>query len=769
MHGMGHRFGEVPEAYIPLLEQKGIIASEVLACVRYDRDKSRYPCEGLILFTEESLYSVRVGEHIARRKKSLTIKEIEQFSLSEITGVDLYSQLVGGFVVIRHQSQDLVIAGYSNGHQKILHKFKSLLDKKIKGEALNPDDFNYEEEQRICPICQNPYPDPDRKVCPKCIDKRSLFTRVLSYFKPYRLHFIIILVCILVHAGMAAVLPYLSGRILYDQILAPKFEAETIPWFQDRSEFVALMILIAVIFLVRLFQQIFGSIQGRWVAGLVPKAILAMKADIYQSMQKLSVGFFNKRQTGSLLTRIQSDAAEVLSFFIDGMPYLVINIIILVFSVSVMFSLNWMLSIFALIFIPGLFLMSYGMIPKLWHLHGKRHRSVRNMNAAVQDNLTGARVVKAFGREEFEKIRFGGISRAVREAELGEVYYNNKFFGLYTGVETLSALVIWGLGSYLVIHNPDTMTYGMLITFVGYAAMLNGPLDFMSFMFRWWAQSLNSAQRIFEVIDAIPEITEPENPVRKEVLDGDIEVRNLSFSYNPGKPVLENISFRIRAGELFGIVGKTGTGKTTMIHLILRFFDPEEGEILLDGIPIREMAFEDLRKNIAVVSQDTYIFQGSIAQNIAYGRPGCDSEQILYASMASGAHDFICRLPHGYDTIVGPGEKQLSGGERQRISIARAILTHPRILILDEATASIDTLTEQRIQRSLAALTKGRTTISIAHRLSTLKEADRLIVLEEGKIIEEGTHNELIGKKGAFYNLMHLQTKALAIRGTEDL
>jgi ATP-binding cassette subfamily B protein len=691
--------------------------------------------------------------------------EFKEYDISRIKSIEIFSQVVGGLILIEYEDYEQSIAAFSNSCQKAVFKMKSLIDKQIKNEEFKDTDFIDNDSKGVCPKCNLPYPDENRKICPKCMDKRSLFIRVLSYFKPYKIQFAGIVACIFLYSGISVVIPYLSGKVLYDQVLSSKINASTFFLFKGRNAVASLLILVLAILVVRLLQQGVGIIHGRLVAGFVPKAIFNLKTDIYKSMQNLSLSFFNQKQTGSLLTRVQSDSAEVTSFFIDGLPYFLINIIILVSSAAVMFSMNPILTVFALGFIPILLYVSYRMIPRLWHMHGKRHRSLRNMNAAVSDNLTGARVVKAFGQEISENERFKRISGRVRDSELDLVDYDNRFFGLFSTVETITSIVIWGLGSWLILNKNGGMTYGTLITFVGYAAMLNGPLDFMSFMFRWWSQSLNSAQRIFEIIDAVPEISQIKDPVRKAKISGDIEVRNVSFSYNPAKNVLENISFKVKAGEFFGIVGQSGAGKTTMINLISRFYDPKEGEIFIDGIPIKSMAFEDLRKNIAIVSQDTFIFKGTLAANIAYAKPDCSRQDILFASMAASAHDFISKLPHGYDTVVGTGGKELSGGEKQRISIARAILADPQVLILDEATASVDTLTEQKIQKALKYLIRDRTTISIAHRLSSLKEADHMIVLEDSKIVEEGTHSELFKNKGTYHKLMQLQTKALALRG----
>lgn len=279
---------------------------------------------------------------------------------------------------------------------------------------------------------------------------------------------------------------------------------------------------------------------------------------------------------------------------------------------------------------------------------------------------------------------------------------------------------------------------------------------------------MNSAQRIFEVLDAVPEVTEKPDPVRITAMKGDLELMNVTFNYEPNKPVLQDINLDIKAGEVIGLVGHSGAGKSTIANLITRLYDVKEGSISIDGVNVKELAIQDLRDQIAMVSQETYLFMGSIAENISYANPKATVEEIISAAKAANAHEFIMKLPDGYDTRIGSGGRDLSGGERQRVSIARAILQNPRILILDEATASVDTETEFQIQEALEKLVKGRTTISIAHRLSTLRNADRLFVLDKGKISEAGTHAELIKLKGVYYNLFTKQSEALKMRGVGD-
>ncbi len=765
------RFGVPSDLDKEIIRRTGTDPESVLACIRTDRNLQLDPAAELVFITGERLAAVRLDDGTAPADEDGGwdgAGGIRAYPFAELSGVSIFPQINGGLLVLESADGEIPAAAFSNSCLKAFFKLKELVEKAIRKEAFRDEDFYDSEQRKVCPRCKNAYPEEGRRVCPKCLDRRSLFTRVLTYFKPFLGRFIAVMFLILCHGAVGAVLPYLSGKILYDKILDTRDTSGILGFLGGMKPASALLVLIATIFTARLLQQLFGILQGRMVAHIAPKAGLSIKADIYRSMQDLSVAFFSQRQTGSLLTRIQNDATEVTYFFIDGLPYLLVNAVLIITAAAFMFSMNWMLALFALFFIPILFYVSYRMIPRLWHLHGRRHRSVRNMNAAVADNLTGARVVKAFGQESSETGRFEKINSRVRDAELDLVNYDNRFYAAYSGIETLSSLIIWGIGSWFVLRGTFGMTYGDLIAFVGYVAMLNGPLDFMSFIFRWWSMSMNCAQRVFEIIDAVPEVTEPACPVRKERLDGTIEVKGVSFSYTPNKPVLDNISFTVRAGEYFGIVGQSGAGKTTLINLISRFYDPKDGEIRIDGIPIRDMAFADLRKNIAIVSQDSYIFSGTVSENIAYAKPDCDFSEIVAAAASAGAHDFIMKLPHGYDTLIGRGAKELSGGEKQRISIARAILADPKILILDEATASVDTHTEQKIQRSLDRLVKGRTTISIAHRLSTLRDADDLIVIESGKIVEQGSHEELKKKRGVYHKLLQLQTKALAIKGAED-
>jgi ATP-binding cassette subfamily B protein len=321
----------------------------------------------------------------------------------------------------------------------------------------------------------------------------------------------------------------------------------------------------------------------------------------------------------------------------------------------------------------------------------------------------------------------------------------------------------------MVITGYNDFSYGQLIKFVAYVNMIYTPMYFFADMIDWSAASTNALQRLFEIYDTTPDITESENAITLDSVDGRVEFKNVDFSYVRNRKIINNVSFDVPAGNTLGIVGHTGAGKSTIVNLLMRLYDCDEGEILIDGINVKDLSFKTLYENIAIVSQETYFFIGSILDNIKYAKPDATHEEVIRAAKLSGAHDFIIKLPDGYHTQIGFGYKDLSGGEKQRLSIARAILRNPKILILDEATAAMDTETEQRIQNAITALTKDKTTIMIAHRLSTLRDADELVVIEKGKVAERGTHSELLSIEDGVYNKLYtLQAEALKNAGITE-
>ncbi len=689
----------------------------------------------------------------------------EEFEVDRVNEIKIERTVGGGVLaaLTDEGKEDAVVAVFSNRKMGAAIKLEKLYKElKEKGE-IPTEQLEEEKSDEYCPKCGTMYPDKERKICPRCMNQKSIFIRVMGYLKPHWKKIVIEFMCYLTTALLNLVWPYLSGTVLYDKVLGKDDAFLGSVGLNAGDYMTALLLIVATMVVTKITIQVVGIIQGVLTATISPVLVRDMKNDVFKAMGRLSISFYNSRQTGSLMTRVLSDADEVMGFFTDGLPYFIINIFTITATAIIMFKMNVTLAIMALVFMPITFFISWCMLPRLWHRFGRRHRARRTLNSRINDNLMGARVVKAFGQEDNEVGRFEKANNRYRDAEMALVAYDNKFYQLYHAAENLAGLLVWLIGAYLILIKKE-FSLGLLITFTGYVNQLNGPMDFFSHFIRWFTNCMNAAERMFEIIDAVPEVAECEDPVRIEKLNGDVELRNVTFGYEEHKPVLKNVSFKIKGGEMLGIVGRSGAGKTTIVNLISRLYDPNEGTVLIDGVDVKNLSFDTLRGNVAMVSQESYIFIGSVADNIRYARKDATNEEIIRAAVLASAHDFICKMPDGYDTIIGSTGRMLSGGEKQRISIARAILANPKILILDEATASVDTETETAIQQSINMLIKGRTTISIAHRLSTLRDADRLVVIDDGKVTEEGTHSELLAQKGTYYKLRELQTKALALR-----
>lgn len=774
----------LPESFYGVAKEYGVSKDDILYGAIADFDREYRFADTVVAITKEKLLvaaypyrenqEYKLGGYGAIRpdmtlfgKPALTI-----YSLDKVEDLKVIRQISTGVLMGEIDGIDRFICHFSNTKQGSFRKFGDILRKLKKGEELTEKDTNPDKNKECCPKCGMLYPDQERKVCPKCLDTKSVLLRIMGYFKHYKWQLAVMVVCYLGNVGLNLAWPYLSGTVLYDRVLAKDEGFVSMLGLAQGNFFGALVLVVIAMIIAKLIGQLFGILQGVMTAKVAPYVIGTIKGEVFTSMGKLSISFFTKRQTGGLMTRVCNDSEEISQFFIDGVPYFFINVITLVVTTVIMFILNPWLALATVFLMPVLVVMSYQMLPHLWHYYGKRHRANRRLNSQINENLTGARVVKAFGREEQEMTRFGKNNKRVQGSEMDLARYDNRFFALYFAVEDTISFLVWAIGGAMMIscftkNTASAISLGMLMTFSGYVGQLKGPLDFMSHIIRWYTNCMNSGQRLFEIIDAVPEIREASDPIRPESLRGEIELKNVTFGYEPNKSILKDISFHVDAGEVFGIVGRSGSGKSTLVNLISRLYDPEEGEILVDGINVKQYGFRELRKNVAMVSQETYIFIGTVAENIAYARPDATRKEIIEAAMQASAHDFICKMPQGYDTVLGNSGRSLSGGEKQRISIARAILADPRILILDEATSAVDTETELAIQKSLEKLEKGRTVISIAHRLSTLRNATHLIVLDEGRITESGTHEELMAQKGTYYKLNELQTKALAMRGLE--
>lgn len=767
----------VPKAIKPELAKLGLKLSDIIFCCYADlTPDASFGCTWVLL-TESSLYlmkgdgsvMIRTFSGYPNAKAALPDAmnfTTEIYSFTDISEVFVVNQTVGGILCVKDKSgEETALCYFSSKYTFSMQQCSKVCTKLIKGETLTELDLKAEESERYCPKCGALYPDPARKICPNCLDKRSIISRFMSFCKPYRGRLILASVCVILSSMVTLIIPYLNGTVLFDNILSQN--PAMAEFFGPDPDFAFLLLLCtAAIIVSQLVIQVLSLGTNLAVRTMSPSIIRDIKNKVFSAMSKLGLDFYTNHQTGSLLNRVLNDAQEISYFLVDGVPQFFSNVFLIIFATVFMLILNWKLALFAIVSMPVL-LIIFKLSMRTWRIvYSIRSKRERKLSSIINDNITGARVVKAFGSEKNETRGFEKSSVKLRSSEIDIRKQSAKISVATTLTYDIIYYGVICIGAILILSG-DSLDYGMLVTFTGYVSMLNQPLQYFSDFFNWGSYAMTATQRIFEIIDTQPDIVNAEAPITREV-KGDIEFKNVVFGYVKERDVIKDVSFKIESGHMLGIVGHSGTGKSTLVNLLMRLYDVNSGEILIDGVNIKDYSIDCLRRSISIVSQETFIFIGSVLDNIRYGRPEAGFDEVVRAAKAAYAHDFIMAMPDGYDTVIGSSQRQLSGGERQRISIARAILANSRILILDEATASVDTQTERAIQSSIDRLIEGRTTISIAHRLSTLKNADDLIVIEDGKIAERGTGPQLLEQKGVYYKLYQLQTKSLAMRGLEE-
>ena len=496
------------------------------------------------------------------------------------------------------------------------------------------------------------------------------------------------------------------------------------------------------------------------LAWTAERIVADLRNKTYGHLQTLSQDFFSEYRTGDLISRVSNDADRICSFLSLQFIDFAADVLLISMSAVILFSIDPWLALATLAPLPFIAWLVQSVRDRLLNRFTAGNEAMGAMTSVLADTIPGIRVVKAFAQESREVERFRKANDVLLAAN-DEVNREWSYFGPIVALLTdLGLLIVWGCGVYAVFHHR--ITVGVLTAFVAYISRFYSRLDSMSRMAAATQRAAVSANRLFEILDRTPGVPEPENPVPLTHMDGAVELENVRFNFG-AREILAGVSTSIRPGEMIGLVGSSGAGKTTLINLLCRFYDVSSGVVRIDGIDVRQLRLSDLRRQIGLVLQEPFLFFGTIAENIAYGRPDASREEIVAAAQAARAHDFILNLADGYDSTVGERGQLLSGGERQRISIARALLVNPRILILDEATSSVDNETERDIQLALDNLIKGRTTIAIAHRLTTLQQADRLLVLDHGQIVEEGTHESLLALNGVYRRLYEAQFRPDAV------
>ncbi len=550
----------------------------------------------------------------------------------------------------------------------------------------------------------------------------SQMVRLLSFLKPYSKNLLPkAMAAVLINTIIRLAIPILIGYWVLEKAIVEK-NGILLVW---------LICLIAVLYIVHYIANYFRI---RWTNQLGQYVIYDLRKSLFVHVQGLSHNFFDKRSAGSILVRIMNDTNSLQELFTNGVINLLMDMVMLVGIIGILFFLS-----------PQLTLAIVVVVPKL--------------NSHLNESLQGIRITQSFTQEEENMAFFDGINTDTLKKFQNAMRKNAMFRPFVDLTNAAGTIILIAYGAYLL--QEGTIYIGVFASFAFYMGMFWEPISRLGQFYNMLLMAMASSERIFEYLDEKPIVDDKKDAIELETVEGHIEFRNVEFSYDDKRLALKGINLEIKPGQSVALVGHTGSGKTTIANLISRFYDATGGEVLIDGHNIKDISLKSLRKNISIVLQDTFIFAGTIMENIRFGRPDASDEEVIAAAKAVGADQFIMRLPNGYDTEVEERGNILSVGERQLLSFARAILADPKILILDEATASIDTESEIKIQNALKTLLKGRTSVIIAHRLSTIREADQIFVLDHGRIIEQGNHAELMAKKGEYYDLVGAQFRML--------
>ena len=630
---------------------------------------------------------------------------------------------------------------------RLVDAFEEQLESRLSGHPV------VKETGTVCPQCKAPL-EPDQDECPVCTKEihtpPSTWTlfRLWRFAKPYNRPLLAGFLLTLASTAATLVPPYLTMPLM-DKVLIP---------YQNG-------VPIDVGLVTLLLGGLLASALLAWGLGWARTYILALVSErigadlrttTYEHLLRLSLEYFGGKRTGDLMARIGSETDRINVFLSLHLLDFATDVLMIAMTAAILISINPWLALVTLLPLPFIAWMIHVVRDRLRTGFEKIDRVWSEVTNVLADTIPGIRVVKAFAQEKREAERF----RTANQHNLAVNDRLNKTWSLFSPTVSLlteiGLLVVWAFGIWQVSN--DQITVGVLTAFLAYISRFYTRLDSMSRIVSVTQKAAAGAKRIFDILDHVSSVPDPAKPVPLEKVEGRIEIRNAGFRYG-NRAVIRGVDLDIAPGEMIGLVGHSGSGKSTLVNLICRFYDLSEGAIRVDGVDIRSLAVADYRRHIGLVLQEPFLFFGTIAENIAYGKPDASREEIIAAARAAHAHEFILRLPHGYDSLVGERGQGLSGGERQRISIARALLIDPRILILDEATSSVDSTTEKEIQKALDNLVQGRTTLAIAHRLSTLRRADRLVVMDRGQIVEVGNHDQLMAREGAYYRLYQAQAR----------
>ncbi len=583
----------------------------------------------------------------------------------------------------------------------------------------------------------------DEEGTKRTIPDRVLIKRLISYMIKYKLNFAVITSLLLVSAGLGLIGPYILA-IAIDKYIATA-DLSSLYWIS------------AIYVGVYVASWAVGCIQTYLRFWLGQKLVLDMRMDMFRNLQQLSMSFYDKRHVGRIMSRVTNDVETLNEFLTSGVEIAIGDIFILVGIVAVMFILNIRLALISLAVIPILLIGTIMLGGRVREAYRVTRRKISGVTANLAESISGMRVVQSFSREMANAQQFDRVNVENLQANIQAAKISALFFPLVDILGSLgTCLVLWFGGTGVI---DGSISLGVLVAFMSYVTRFFMPIREISMLYNNVQSALAATERITEIVDAKPEVKEAEDAAQLPRIRGEIRFNHVSFGYEPNTYVLRDINLEIRENKRVALVGPTGAGKTSLANLAARFYDPQEGTVSVDGYDLRKVTLKSLRGQMGVVLQDPFLFTGSIKENIAYGKPDASEQEIIEAAKAVSAHEFIMSSEQGYDTNVGERGIRLSMGQRQLISVARALLADPRILILDEATSSVDPYTELLLQNALKKLLEKRTTLIIAHRLSTVRSADKIVVIDGGRIVDTGTHRELMSREGLYKKLYEMQLK----------
>ena len=597
-------------------------------------------------------------------------------------------------------------------------------------------------------------------IAEKPKDFKKTVARLLGYLGKSKILLIIMILCVIASAAVTLIAPTMQTAALDYLTLDSMGGKMTTADGKLIIDFEAMAKILAVLAVLFAASSLFSYLQSRLAAKLSQGTVKVMRADLFRKIEKLSIGYTDNHPHGDLMSRMTNDIENVSNTISQSVTSLISSVITIIGALCIMLYYSWEMTLISMITIPLTLLATSFLTKRVRRYFLAQQRLLGELNAEVEESVMGYRTILAFSREEKNKEQFSKTSAELKKTGIKAEIFGGIMGPLMNIIGNIGYLLIVIAGVVFAINGRFSVTTVFL--FIQFSKQFTRPLSEIANQYTSILNAVTGAERVFEIMDEPSEIDAGTTTLTPDMVTGRLSFRHINFSYVPGEPVLKDFCLEVNPGQKIAIVGKTGSGKTTIINLLTRFYETDSGEILIDGINIKDVTKDSLRKNIAIVLQDTVLFTDTIGANIRYGRLDATDEEVRRAAITANADTFIERMPEGYDTELAESGGNISNGQRQLLSIARAVLADPKILILDEATSSVDTRTEMHIQEAMLHLMHGRTTLIIAHRLSTIRDADCIIVLDDGKICESGNHEALLAKKGVYYKLYMSQFAGIA-------